>query len=588
MDWLRGRKMLRTPVANGAMRIPPLFHMIWLGDNEMPRIYNEYIRSWALTYTDCKFMLWHDKNIPQDLVTGDFIYKIDNVVCKADILRYEIVYKYGGIYVDMDFLSIHRMPHEVFFGTFFGCESPSTISIGIFGSYPQNPLFLEILKVIPQNIATIGYSDPNISKLSGPQFLTGLSRMAPSMFKEVKYYGAHHFYKYTFQDKAAGKPFVFEDYAGDTTIYGIHMWGHSWGQDYVSTKRVGEFPLSITFMKTIDSANPYAIPYSGTYEFAVKNYNKSIVIFSPFVFTGGIERQISMIVNDKDFMPGYEIYVLAPGVKKCVYPVENSRTKFIQYSSYAMSNRIVHDVRPNVILDNTMLYYSPSEMAIRYMGIDMDKVIAIIHTSTLYSKNIHEYNVRNIVHLYDEDSKHVSFYDIPDSRVISNGCVEMNEDDSLKISVIGRIAKDKIDAAGLKVLESISTEVHFYGEVDSSYDTDAFPKNCLIHPHQDVWKILETTDIILFMCSETCPFAAIEAMSLKKYIIAKHCGGMQTMLEHYGRGFIFRSFEELPNIISEISYKMGNVPSDTKKRYSYSEYRGQIMKFITDVISKKV
>jgi glycosyltransferase involved in cell wall biosynthesis len=530
-------------------------------------------------------MLWHDKNIPADLVTGDFIYKIDNVVCRADILRYEIIYRYGGIYLDMDFLSIHRMPPSMFFGTFFGCESPGTISIGIFGSYPQNPLFQEILKLIPQNISAIGYSEPNISELSGPLFITRLYRMNPSMFKDVTYYGAHHFYKYTFQEKASGKPFVFEDYASDPSIYGIHMWAHSWGEEYVATKRVGEFPMTAMFMKSIESASPYSITYPGPYELAVKEHKKSIVIFSSLVFTGGIERQISMIVNDKDFMPGYDFYVLAPGVKKSVYPMENSRTQFIQYSSHELSNRLIHDIHPDVILDNTMLYYSASEISKRYTGFNMNKVIAIIHTSTLYPRNIREYNIQNVVHLYNEYNMHLSFHDIPLSTVIPNGCVEMNGDDTFKISVIGRIAGDKIDSEGLKLLGSVPTQFNFYGEIDSNYDTSVFPKNCVIHPHQDIWKILEKTDAILFMRAETCPFAAIEAMSLKKYVIAKHCGGMQTMLEHYGRGFIFRSFEEVPNIINEISYKMGNVPAEVKKRYSYSEYRKQITNFINTVIS---
>jgi glycosyltransferase involved in cell wall biosynthesis len=597
MDWIRGRKMVAakpqfsntivsTPTTPA--RIPPLFHFIWLGDNLMPQIYNDYIRSWALTYTDCKFVLWHDKNIPSDLVTGDLIYTIDNVVCRADILRYEIIYKYGGIYVDMDFLSIHRMPPSVFFGTFFGCENISTISIGIFGSYPQNPLFLEILKFIPQNIATIGLSETNISKLTGPIFITKLSKMMANEFKNVKYYGAHHFYKYTFQEKAEGKPFVFEKYAFDTTIYGIHMWGNSWSENHVAVKRVGEFPLSIMLMNSIDSEKPYAISDSTAYEIIAKEPKNSIVIFSPLVFTGGIERQISMIINDKHFMPDYDFYILAPGVKKSVYPMENSRTKFIRYSSYEISNRLIHDIRPDVIIDNTMLYYSPSEMAIRYANVSMDKVVAILHTSTLYSKNVRDYNIRNIIHLYGEDTMHESFYDIPRSQVIPNGCVEMNENDTLRISVIGRIANDKVDIEGLKTLESSAMQIHFYGEVDDTYNTKLFPKNCLIHPHQDVWNVLENTDIIMFMRAETCPFAAIEAMSLKKYIIAKHCGGMQSMLEHYGRGFIFRSFEEVPNIITEISYKMGNIPTDVKKRYSYSEYRRRITKFLSDVISKKV
>lgn len=535
-------------------------------------------------------MFWHDKNIPSNLVTGNLINKVPSPACKADILRYELMYKHGGVYIDMDFLSIHRMPPSTFFGTFFGCESADFITNAIIGSYPRNPVFLRILNALRPNIESFGYKETNISALSGPGFITNLYHTDPSYFKDVNFYDSHHFYKYTFQDKHCGVPFVFEEYARDKTIYAAHMWGNSWGKDYVPKKRIGEFPASLLFLENKEVVlNPYTISSSEPCELHVRPYRKSIAIIAPVIFTGGIERQMSLIVNDDDFMPDYVFYIVAPAVVRQVYKMNNRRSTFIVSPSHEMTNRILHDIRPDVIMDNTMLYYKAQEIAVRYSGIDMNKVVVIIHTSTLYNKDITDYHIRRMVHLYKEEDMHISFYDITNTCVIPNGCAEMCEPDKLRISVIGRISDDKIDNDGLKVLGTLDTDIHFYGEIRSGFDITSFPKNCKIHSHQDIWKIMGDTDVVLFLCQETCPFAAIEGMSLKKYIVAKKCGGMEAMLEHYGRGYTYRSFEELPSIFQEIAYKSGHLSHDTKRLYSYSTYKQSITDFLTFVmISQKV
>jgi hypothetical protein len=503
MDWIRKKNQTGViQIQNGSpppgsqdSLIPPIFHVIWLGGNEMPRIYNEYVLSWALTYTECKFMLWHDKNIPSNLMSGNLINKVPSVVCKADILRYELMYKYGGVYIDMDFLSIHRMPPSTFFGTFFGCESSEFITNSIIGSYPKNPVFLRILNALRPNIESFGYKETNISLLSGPRFITSLYHADPSIFKDVRFYDSHHFYKYTFQDKHSGVPFVFEEYAKDKTIYGVHMWGNSWGKDYVPTTRIGEFPASLLLLEKKEVIQyPYTILSSEPCELHARPFRKSIAIIGPVIFTGGIERQISMIVNDDEFMADYDFYVVAPAVVRQVYKMSNGRTTFIISPSHELTNRILHDIRPDIIMDNTMLYYTAQDMAVRYSGINMNKVVVINHTSTLYDKDITDYHIQRMVHLYKEEDMHISFYDIPNTCVIPNGCKEMSEPDKLRISVIGRISDDKIDMGGLKVLERLDIDVHFYGEIRTGFDITSFPKNCKVHPHQDVWKILDETD----------------------------------------------------------------------------------------------
>jgi mannosyltransferase OCH1-like enzyme len=98
--------------------IPQIIHMIWLKTNRN-KFNKGYIENWAKFHPDFIIYLWTDftniNNLPDNVVIQnpekiDFKYK--NIIklynttqiigIKSDILRYFILYKYGGIYVDIN------------------------------------------------------------------------------------------------------------------------------------------------------------------------------------------------------------------------------------------------------------------------------------------------------------------------------------------------------------------------------------------------------------------------------------------------------------------------------------------------------
>ena len=104
---------------------------------------------------------------------------------KSDILRYEILYRFGGLYVDTDFecfrsfdIFLHGL--DFFVGSGFGDNF--TVYNGLIASVPNHP----IIKTCIENI-TIGnlkkkfVSSPSLNVLytTGPYFLTR------HLFKEV-------------------------------------------------------------------------------------------------------------------------------------------------------------------------------------------------------------------------------------------------------------------------------------------------------------------------------------------------------------------------------------------------------------------
>ncbi len=82
--------------------IPKIFHQIWLG-GDLPEPY-KYFRDHLLDiHPGWDYMFWNESNI-KDLINQDIYDRFSKKCFKADVARYEILLKYGGCYVDTDFL----------------------------------------------------------------------------------------------------------------------------------------------------------------------------------------------------------------------------------------------------------------------------------------------------------------------------------------------------------------------------------------------------------------------------------------------------------------------------------------------------
>ncbi|HSX04834.1 MAG TPA: glycosyltransferase [Rhabdochlamydiaceae bacterium] len=101
---------------HAATRIPKVIHFIWIGPKPFPRDSIENVRSWIAHHPDWTFKFWTDRDRPlphpkmerkliQDfkfLELSRFFHDSDNFGEKSDLLRLEILFQEGGIYVDHD------------------------------------------------------------------------------------------------------------------------------------------------------------------------------------------------------------------------------------------------------------------------------------------------------------------------------------------------------------------------------------------------------------------------------------------------------------------------------------------------------
>ena len=141
-------------------KIPKLIHQIWIGPKTKPeflmntfiKIHNAKVINDPSEYKDDNkwyYMNWDETMIHKliDLKNKHQYNKQIDFAGKSDIARYEILYKYGGIYMDADCICIKSIPDNFLDYDFFSVyenekRRPGLIANGIMGSL-KNSIILE-------------------------------------------------------------------------------------------------------------------------------------------------------------------------------------------------------------------------------------------------------------------------------------------------------------------------------------------------------------------------------------------------------------------------------------------------------------
>lgn len=134
--------------------IPKVIHQIWIqGYHNLPDKYIKYHNQCKQINNNFLFIVWDDNMIRELISNYDkkYLDLYDNYKSnaqKADLARYLIIYKYGGIYLDMDTWCIKNLKDFLkykFFCTDVGKYIKHNNN-NIFGAVPNHVLLKNILK----------------------------------------------------------------------------------------------------------------------------------------------------------------------------------------------------------------------------------------------------------------------------------------------------------------------------------------------------------------------------------------------------------------------------------------------------------
>lgn len=164
------------------LKIPKIIHHIWVGPKQLSSECRSYIQSWKSKHQDWEFVLWTDKEIEELNLKNKKAYKnSNNYGEKSDIARYEILYRFGGLYVDTDFeclKSFDELHHSCDFytGCSFGGENFGTFN-GLIAARQEHPYIKKIIDEI--------YRKTEPVQSHGTTFGDILNRTGPGLFTQL-------------------------------------------------------------------------------------------------------------------------------------------------------------------------------------------------------------------------------------------------------------------------------------------------------------------------------------------------------------------------------------------------------------------
>jgi inositol phosphorylceramide mannosyltransferase catalytic subunit len=216
----------------GQREIPKIIHQIWIG-GPIPEKYNGIRKTWKEKNPDWEYRLWTDADLPAFPFTDRKRFeKAISVGEKADILRYDILLHFGGLYVDTDFECLKSFdPIHSTCDFYVGleaafCEDQApAMGNALIASIPGHPILKYCLKDISKR--SPGTTPDEVQSVSGP----GCLRKA--FFKQSNQKGFKNIafpYTFFYPIPSSHRRDERREEWIEGESFGVHYWDISWVQ----------------------------------------------------------------------------------------------------------------------------------------------------------------------------------------------------------------------------------------------------------------------------------------------------------------------------------------------------------------------
>jgi len=211
--------------------IPKIIHHTWKDKNDIPEQWKISYNSWRKFYPEgeFKYMFWTDKDNLK-LIKNDFPEYLElynsypKNIQRIDMIRYFILYKYGGIYSDMDYEVKKNFYNELVKNKINIIESPYKFNEeaqnSLMASPAKHPTWKKVFKSLLENRKG---EDP--LNTTGPRMLSKvyLSNKNTINLLDCKKYQRTRWSKKHLNLKKMGKKFKdCGDENNQDNLYGVH------------------------------------------------------------------------------------------------------------------------------------------------------------------------------------------------------------------------------------------------------------------------------------------------------------------------------------------------------------------------------
>lgn len=126
--------------------IPKIIHYCWFGRKEKPQSVCKYIQTWKTIMPDYEIREWNETNV--DLKSMPFVdeaYNKNKYAFVADVVRLQVLYNCGGIYLDTDVEVVKRFDAFLQHSAFVSFEGHNSISTAVIGAQKETKFIKDCL-----------------------------------------------------------------------------------------------------------------------------------------------------------------------------------------------------------------------------------------------------------------------------------------------------------------------------------------------------------------------------------------------------------------------------------------------------------
>ena len=295
----------------------------------MPEEFHATGQTWLEQNPGWEMRLWTDENMPR--LKNQAIYDATpNIVesrlvgrMRSNIARLEILNKFGGVYLDCDFVAVKPIPQQYLNEPFFlARENETYVNNGIIGSVKGHPFLKKLIRAIPESVAIQPGKPSNVT--TGPHLIT---RLLPD---DITVIPTEEVYPYGWRDAVAGNTDIDDD------AWAHHLWAGSRHQVSVivpwqpgcphreaSWRYIKEWfrinaPSSWQIIEAQHDSQPFNKAQAIREGFA-KSFGKIVVVHDSDLFSPGLFEAVNLVSKRHAWaIPHTLVYRLTPEATKHV------------------------------------------------------------------------------------------------------------------------------------------------------------------------------------------------------------------------------------------------------------------------------
>jgi mannosyltransferase OCH1-like enzyme/GT2 family glycosyltransferase len=211
--------MSNSNLNSSSVVIPKIIHQLWIGPKPRP---SKFMATWQTKHPDYEYIMWNEEEIIKRCLHLECVSKINEIEeinGKADIIRWEILYHYGGLFVDADSICIEPFnylieQHKPFCGYENENVRQGLVATGTMAFPKNHPLPRGAIDYIKANEVSRAKTGKMAWRTVGPELLTKL--LQTNLFSDVVIYPSYYF----LPKHATGM-----QYMGHSIVYAYQEWG---------------------------------------------------------------------------------------------------------------------------------------------------------------------------------------------------------------------------------------------------------------------------------------------------------------------------------------------------------------------------